>query len=336
MNKHPTARNGRVCPLLFLLLLVLFSAGCGQKKPANRLPRLTIAFQEWVGYGLFYLANEKGFFKEEGIELIFINEQLDSARRDAFKQGMLDCEAGTLDLLVSKAAQNTPIVAVMELDRSCGSDGIVASENIGGLEDLIGKRVALARDNVSEMFISYLFHKNGLSLTNVFIVPVRPEKAAQAFLDGQANACVTWEPHLSQALQKPGAHLLASTREHPDIIVDTLNVRKDLIERNPGMVKSLMRGWFKALKFYREHPDAANEIIAPYYRITAGEYSKAVENLKWIGYEHQQAPAQYEKWLEIFNMVMELKQASGRIPKKPEASKFLDHTLMERLYENSQ
>ena len=97
-----------------------------------------------------------------------------------------------------------------------------------------------------------------------------------------------------------------------------------------------MRGWFKALKFYREHPDEANEIIAPYYRITAEKYSKAVEDLKWIGYEHQQAPAQYEKWREIFNMVVELKQASGRIPKKPEASKFLDHTLMERLYENSQ
>jgi len=105
MNKHPTASNGRVYPLLFLLLLVLFSAGCGQKKPANRPPPPYHCLQEWVGYGLLYLAREKEFFKEEGIELVFVDEQLDSARRDAFKQGMLDCEAGTIDLLVAKRAQ---------------------------------------------------------------------------------------------------------------------------------------------------------------------------------------------------------------------------------------
>jgi NitT/TauT family transport system substrate-binding protein len=84
---------------------------------------------------------------------------------------MLDCEAGTIDLLVSKAAQGTPIVAVMEIDQSFGSDAIVADENIRKLDDLTGKRVALARDDVGETFISYLFYKNGLSLNTVIIVP---------------------------------------------------------------------------------------------------------------------------------------------------------------------
>jgi len=47
--------------------------------------------------------------------LVLIDEQLYSARRNAFKQGMLDCEAGTLDLLVSKATQDMPMAMVMEL-----------------------------------------------------------------------------------------------------------------------------------------------------------------------------------------------------------------------------
>lgn len=191
MNKHSTASNGVKHLFLLLLLLVLFSAGCGQKAPEQKLTSLTIAFQDFVGYGLFYLAQEKGFFKEEGMELVFIDEQLDSARRDAFKQGMLDCEAGTIDLLVSKTAEDTPIAMVMEIDHSFGSDGIVAAENITKLEDLINKKVALARDDVGETFISYLFSKNGLSLTNVIVVPTWSGEATKAFLDGKADACVT-------------------------------------------------------------------------------------------------------------------------------------------------
>ena len=42
-----------------------------------------------------------------------MDEEIDSARRDAFKSGMLDSEGGTIDLLVSKTAQDTPITAVL-------------------------------------------------------------------------------------------------------------------------------------------------------------------------------------------------------------------------------
>jgi ABC-type nitrate/sulfonate/bicarbonate transport system substrate-binding protein len=121
----------------FFLFLVCFLPGCTPQKNQNNLPRLSIAFQSWVGYGPLYLAQEKGFFKKEGLELFFVDEQLDSARRVALKQGILDCEAGTLDLLVNKRDLDTSVVAVLELDYSFGADGIVAAENTKTLPDLL-------------------------------------------------------------------------------------------------------------------------------------------------------------------------------------------------------
>lgn len=321
--------------LFFSLLVIVFSSGCAQKQQKPKIARINIAFQEWVGYGPFYLAQEKDFMRQEGIELVFIDEQLDSARRDAFKQGMLDCEAGTIDLLVSKAAQDTPVVAVMEVDMSFGADAIVADANIKTLEGLVGKKVALARDDVGETFISTLFYKKGLTFSNVITVPQQPEEVAQAFLNGEADACVTWEPQVSQALKRPGAHILASSREYPGIIVDVLNVRKDLVESNPGLVKKLMRGWFKGLKFYKEHSVEASGIIAKYYQITPEQYRKQIEGLRWESYGEQQLPSEQEQWLRAFDAVAEVKLANGRILKKPDASQFLNHMLLEKLYEVS-
>ncbi len=323
-------------PFFLLLLVILFFSACSHRHEEAQLQRVSIAFQEWVGYGPLYLAQEKGFFKEEGIELVFVEEQLDSARRDAFKQGILDCEAGTIDLLVSKRAQDTPIVAVLEIDHSVGSDGIVATEDIKTVEDLIGKKVAFARDDVGETLISYLFYKKGLSLDDITIVPRRPDDAWQAFLDGEVDAAVTWEPWLSKAAQRPGGHILISTREEPDIIVDTLNIRQDIVKNNPELVKGLMRGWFKAVTYCKEHPVEASEIIAKHYDVTPEEYRQQITGLKWDGYQEQTEQGEADEWFTAFNTISEIKFANGRIRRKPNAAKSIDRTLLEGLYEDSQ
>ena len=320
--------------LIIGLALILLSVSCVQQP--SKLKKINIAFQQWVGYGLFYLAEEKGFCKEEGIELVFIDEQLDSARRDAFKQGMLDFEGGTIDLLVSKAAQDTPVVAVMEIDQSFGGDAIVVAENIKKLEDLIGKRVALARDDIGETFLSVLFYKNSLLLDCVVIVPVFSEETAKVFLAGEVDACVTWEPQVSEALKRKGAHILASTKDYPGVIIDTLNARRDLVENNPGLVKKVMRAWFKSIKYYRLHSDEASAIIAKYYKITSVQYRKQVEGLKWEDYEEQKTHLEHQEWLKAFNAITEIKLTNARISQKPDASKFINHTLLEKLYETSQ
>ena len=203
-------------------------------------------------------------------------------------------------------------------------------------KDLIGKKVAFARDDVGETFISYLFYKKGLSLDDITIVPRRPEDAWLAFLNGEVDAAVTWEPWLSKATQRPGGHILISTEDEPEIIIDTLNVREDFVKNNPELVKGLMRVWFKAVKYYRQYPIEAGEIIAKYYDITPKQYREQVAGLKWDDYEKQIMAEEIEKRIETFEVISEIKFANGRISKKPDADKAINTMLLEGLYENSQ
>ena len=50
----------------------------------------------------------------------------------------------------------------------------------------------------------------------------------------------------------------------------------------------------------------------------------------------QKAHPEHKEWIEIFNTIAAVKLANGRISKKPDAAKFLNHTLMEKLYEDSE
>ncbi len=321
--------------ILVTLLFFLSCVGCTARPKEVKLTRVNIAFQDWVGYGPLYLAEEKGFCKKEGIELVFIDEQLDSARGDAFNAGMLDCEAGTIDLLVAKRAQDIPVVAVLEIDYSFGGNGIVATKNIQKLEDLIGKKVVFSRDDVSETFISYLFYKSGLSLNDLIIVGRRPEEVAQAFLKGEADAVATWEPWLSSALELPDSHILVSSKDEPGIIIDTLNIREDILKNNPALVKGLMRCWFKAIEYYQENSQEASEIIARYYNLTPEEYRKQLEGLRWLAYAEQLSSERYDAQVDVFNTITEIKFTNGRISKKPDARSALNQELLKGLYENS-
>ena len=313
-------------------------AGC-ERAPASRNQpgRLSIAFQSWVGYGPLYLAVEKGFFAEEGLDLLFVDEELDAARRDAFKAGILDAEAGTIDLLVHKRALDTAVVAVAEIDVSLGGDAVVATEEIQSLADLVGKRVALARDDVGETFLGAVLHEAGIGLSELTIVPVSPEKAGQAFLDGEVDAAVTWEPWVSEALARDGGHVLVSSKDKPGIIVDILTVREEIVREQPELVGKLLRGWYRAVSYTKSHPDEASEIIAPYFGVQPEEYRERVAGLRWPTYEEAcedfgstQKPG---RLYEVFDTIALIKHAGGRIPRKPDAAQALDGRILRSLYD---
>jgi NitT/TauT family transport system substrate-binding protein len=332
MARRKYVEHIRVLSLAFAFAWLTMACGCEKAQPKPALKPMNIALFNWVGYGPFYLGKDKGFFEKEGIDLTIVTEDMDSQRREAFKSGMLDSASGTIDLLVVKRAQDTPVVSVCELDHSAGSDGIVAAEGIETFEQLVGKRVALARGDSGEAFLSYLFHIKGLPLDKVKMVPGDPENISQIFLDGASDAVATWEPELSRALARPGAHIIASTKEYPHIIIDTLDVREDIVKNDPEKVKALMRGWFSSVNYYKLNPIEASVIIAPRFHMTPEEYRKSVQGLRWFGYNEQKKLEDDRHNIGVFDTISSIYFERGRIPKKPSAEEAINTELFDTLY----
>src|SRR3972149_1615073 len=146
-----------------------------------------------------------GIFKKNGVDVTikFIPQK---DRHLAIASCDVQCAATTVETFVVWNANGVPITQVVQLDKSYGADGMAVRKEINKISDLKGKTVAASAPGTAPYFtLAWFLKKNGLSLKDVKIVNLEPAAAAQAFVTGQNDAAMTYEPYLSTIREKPEA-----------------------------------------------------------------------------------------------------------------------------------
>ena len=221
-----------------------------------------IGFNIWVGYGPLYIARDKGFFQKRGIDvdLIIIEE---------VREKLGDLAAGKLDMVASGGGTSLIYLTapdqlqyVAATEDSNGADGIIATKDITTLADLRGKRVALNRGGLPELYLATLLKTAGLKESDLNLVDLRGDVVGKAFVDRLVDAAVTWEPWLSRAKATDFGHLLIDTSVTPGVICDVLVARKDFVEHHAKDVKAVVDAWNEAVAYYDSHREEAIELMA--------------------------------------------------------------------------
>ena len=229
-----------------------------------RAEPIKIAHAIWAGYGPAFVAQEKGFFAQEGVEVTMINIDDRDAAFAALADGDVDAVLNTLDALVRETLESSDrYVAVLALDESLGGDGIVAHEDIRSIADLEGRMVGVdASGTVSEFYLNVLLKEAGLSQDDIEVVALSAEDAGNAFVLGDIDVAVTWEPWLSLARAAEHGHLLADSSDHPGLIVDVLTSSPSVLEERLPDLKAFARAWAAAVAYVEAHPEQTNRIMA--------------------------------------------------------------------------
>jgi NitT/TauT family transport system substrate-binding protein len=170
----------------------------------------------------------------------------------------------------------------MGVDESVGGDGIVARRDITSIADLRGKRVAFQRGLPSEFFLRALLLDAGISLDDLQTVDMETAQAGAAFISGRIDAAVIWEPWLSKAAEEGGGHVLASTRDFPNLIVDVLAFNAKVVEENPKEVQAIVNAVLKAIDYWKSHPEEADKVMAPYFQLTPEKYAAILGGVRFM------------------------------------------------------
>ncbi|MBI0576162.1 ABC transporter substrate-binding protein [Neobacillus cucumis] len=256
--------------LIVFIILLLAMTGCSgtastkpEKKESAKNDVINLGVATWVGYSPLYIAQEKGFFKKNGINVNLMKMESNTDRRTALAANRLQGFASTVDTHVVTAASNVPVVQVVALDDSHGGDGIVAKKEIKSLKDLKGKRVAVQTDGGASFFwFLYLLKQEGIDFKDIDAQNMTAGDAGAAFVANKVDAAVTWEPWLTKAKHTNFGSVLMTSAASPGVITSTIAMRKDFTKENPKAVKALVKSWFEAVEYYKTNKEDALKIMA--------------------------------------------------------------------------
>jgi NitT/TauT family transport system substrate-binding protein len=223
---------------------------------------MRLGMTTWVGYGPMFLARDKGFFKENGldVELQIIEDA--ALYMAAIAAGKLDGNASTIDEIMKYRSPDFCFKAVVALDDSHGGDGVLVQTDINSLADLKGKAVGMNEGSVSQFWFNILLKREGLTEKDLQITNMTADDAAAAFIAGQIPAAVTWEPHLTLVRTKNQGKVLIDSSSTPGLIVDVVALTCDYIDKNPKDVEAFVKGLYKAVEFIKTNPEEAYAVMA--------------------------------------------------------------------------
>jgi len=249
---------------LFILVALALSA-CGASNNAATSTKFSgtihIASSTWTGYALIYLANSKGIWKQHGLDVNFKDIEDPNDRFIALAAGRLEGMASTVDAFARQQSNGVGAVEVFPIDASVGGDGILAANSIQNVADLKGKTVGVNQGSVSEWFLAQVLEKNGLHLSDVKEQNMTSGAAGAAFVASKLDVAVTWEPWLSKAKARTDGHVLVSSKQYPDLIMDSFAFRKDFIQKYPDTVKDFMKAYYDAFTWMQANQTEALKVI---------------------------------------------------------------------------
>src|SRR6188768_594135 len=243
--------------------------------------KVGVGISGWTGFAPLTLAKEAGIFKKNGLD-VTIKKIPQKDRHLAIASGDIQCAATTVETWISWNANGVATKQIFQLDKSYGADGMAVRNDIASIKDLKGKTVAASAPGTAPYFtLAWFLKKNGLTVKDVTVVNLEPGPAAQAFVAGQNDAAMTYEPYLSTVRNAPQAgKIIATTLDYP-MIMDTFGCTPKFLADNPKAAQALADSYFQALELIKSDPKKSYEIMGADVKQRGDAIGNSAKYLRW-------------------------------------------------------
>lgn len=257
-------QHRKIAALLVTISVVTVVAVALFVKGPDLVEKLIMADATQPVFALVYIADAKGYFSEEGVEISYLSF---TSGRDALASvvgGDADVATVFETPIVLSTSKSEPVRVLSTLHTSNRNTAIVARRDLGidNPVDLRGKRIGVTFNTNGEFFLSQFLINEGIGLETVELVDLPPNGMAEALANGDVAAIASWAPHTFSAqrtITSGDANVFHSTA-YTEISV--LAVLTETIARKEEALIRMLRALIRAEKFIASNEEDSIAIVA--------------------------------------------------------------------------
>ena len=230
----------------------------------NQVQEVTVRFPIPIvesGQTTFYVADELGFYKNEGIKTRFEmgSRELNPVKMVVTKQDTFGVLGGPDTLLVARS-KGHPLKAIAVVHRNSNFTSLITlkSSGITNLKQLNEKQIGFFYGHISTDVIRSLLRENNISATEVDV-----GFDYSQLVSGRIDA--EWAFTVTAGIDLPAKGIEINTISPSDygIITHgyTIFAHEDTINENPEMIQAFLKATLKGIEYTVEHPEEANDIF---------------------------------------------------------------------------
>jgi NitT/TauT family transport system substrate-binding protein len=291
--------------LVSILAIAMIGALTGNAGAAEKISIMVGGIEKQI-YLPAKLAEQLGYFKEQGLDVELVSEQAGVEAENELLAGAVQGVVGFYDHAIDLQAKGKFIESVVQFSQAPGEVELVAAskaDEIKSPSDFKGRMLGVTGLGSSTNFLTqYLAVKNGVPVTEITSVPVGAGNTFIAALQqGKIDAGMTTEPTISRLLKTGQAKILVdlrsaeTTRQALGGVYPAacLYMTADWVEQHKEETQKLANAFVKTLRYIATH--SAEEIAAQmpkdYYAGDKGLYVSALANGKQMFTSDGRMPA---------------------------------------------
>jgi len=248
---------------IVIIAVIGVSVGGCQEQPekyTGPVEKITVAAAEYLTGALIYVAEDQGFFEENGLDVTIKGYGSGKACADALINGEADISTSADNVLVSNSFEHTEL-RVLGTVATAQVKELVARKDKGitTINDLIGKKLGVTKKSGAEFLLGPFLIFNGLSYKDVEIVDLKPSEIVEAISKGDIDAAFTWDPYIYNIKKELGENAISWFGGEDFYFV--LITKEDWIENNTAAAERFMKSLVEAENYIKDNPEESKEFV---------------------------------------------------------------------------